>query len=610
MGTDALQLVVVVLHSAGWDARAIDGFCHGMTEVVNHVEQRLRKNHPTIEVQTKFVNSEEACNVQEWQSGCTIAVLDASGIDRDLALCAGRLQGARVPLILVGDADSQSVVDRLNWGFSSSVLYRSMAELFQSGSTFEAELFRAIPGARIREELIYRFWFPRGTSTIWVVCPQDHNPSEYADRSNPDYTYLDNLGDQDALLELMVFLSRHYPRATIQHFNSGDLPDGHTSGNLVVLGGPGSSEIGNSVCAEMMEAIKSRVSYSEDCEQMTVITDQGKPMKLRAEYHSDKPSGAVAHRRIRKDVGYFARFPNPLNGESTVILVNGIHTTGVLGAAKVFSERSEALSNFHTVLRAGESPAGFECYFKVPVLSGNVRVPLVEVGHVFRTSSNANDSATRQEQSLFAREAGNRNSVRILFIAGDRGGTQLNQIQMPKEFHAIQQALRASEHRSSISLTDPILAATRERLAQAYVHRPKVVHFAGHGDERSLSIIEDHHVLANEMNLNSEEFGNMLKAIEEEVVLCVLNACDSKELARDLKDAGVVEHAIGWSNEVSDSTAIKFSAALYRALGDGRTVRDAFDISRSACDPHEVPELFSRKGAPEVPLVESGEKDR
>ena len=56
------------------------------------------------------------------------------------------------------------------------------------------------------------------------MCPQDHTPSEYADRSSLDYTYLDNLGDQDALLELMVFLSRHYPNATIRHFNSGDLP--------------------------------------------------------------------------------------------------------------------------------------------------------------------------------------------------------------------------------------------------------------------------------------------------------------------------------------------------------------------------------------------------
>ena len=72
---------------------------------------------------------------------------------------------------------------------------------------------------RIHEELVYQFWFSRETSTIWVVCPQIHEPSEFADRSSPDHTYLDNLGDTDALLEVMVFLSQYYPNATIECFS-------------------------------------------------------------------------------------------------------------------------------------------------------------------------------------------------------------------------------------------------------------------------------------------------------------------------------------------------------------------------------------------------------
>ena len=608
VGAEALQLVVGVVYSAGWDGRAVDEFRHGVMEAVMCVEQRLKERHPTAKVEAKFVNSEEARSVQEWRSGCTVAVFEVSSIDRNLALCTGRLQGARVPVILVGHADSEFVVEQLNWGTSDLVQYRSMSELFQPGSTFQSEVLRAIPEARIQEELIFQFWFPRGTSTIWVVCPQDHNPSEYADRSSPDYTYLDNLGDQDALLELMVFLSRHYPNATIQHFNSGDLPDGHTSGNLVVLGGPGSSDIGNSVCAEMMDAIRSRVTYSEDCERMTVMTQQDHLLELCAEYHGGTPSGAAVHRRIREDIGYFGRFPNPLNTASKVILVNGIHTTGVLGAARAFSDRREALPNFHTVLMREESSDSFECYFKVPVLSGNVRVPLVEAGQVFQIPSATSDLLPSQEQALPPTGPGGRNSVTILFIAGDRGGSHLNQIQMPNEYHAIQEALRASKHRSSISLSSPILAATRQRLAQAYIHHPKIVHFAGHGNERSLSIIEDHSVLANEVDLSSEEFCGVLRTIEEEVVLCVLNACESKKVAQGLVDAGVVKYAVGWPLKVSDSTAITFSRALYGALGDGRTVRDAFDIARNACGGHGVPELLATKVAPEGPLVGGEER--
>ena len=607
-GTDALQLVVVTVHAAGWDERAVYGFRHGVTEVVKRVEQRLKENHPAVAVQTTFLNSEEASEEREWQSVCAVAVLDVSESDEKLALCAGRLQGARVPVIFVGDTESESNAKRLNWGSSGSVLYRSVDELFQPDSAFETEIFQAIPEARIQEELIFRFWFPRRTSTIWVVCPQDHDPSEYANRLSPDYTYLDNLGDQDALLELMVFLSRYYPNATIEHFHSGNLPTGHTNDNLVVLGGPGStSDIGNSVCKEMMEAVHSRVSYSDDCERIKIVMGEDAPLELRAEYHNGPGSGATGQQRIREDIGYFARFPNPLNKESTAVLVNGIHTTGVLGAARAFSGRRDALPNFHTVLRMGASSTGFECYFKVPVLSGEVRVPSVGIDQIFHVLSNVSDPLPSQEQPTS--EADSRNSVKILFIAGDRGGSQLNQLQMPKEYHAIQEALRASKYRDLISLGNPILAATRDRLAHAYRHRPKIVHFAGHGNERSLSIIEDHHLLANETALSAEEFREVLKTIEEDVMLCVLNACESEELARDLVDAGVVEYAIGWPSEVPDSTAITLSRSLYGALGDGRTMSDAFDIAKVACGPREVRVLISGENAPSGLLVGGREED-
>ena len=608
-GIEALQIVVVAVHAAGWDKRAADGFRYGVTEVVKRVEQRLRAKHPAVEVQTKFLNSEQANDVLEWRSVCAVAVLDASEIDEKLSLHAGRLQGARVPVIFVGDMESEDIARRLNWGISDPVLYRSMDELFLPESRFEIEICRAVPEGRIQEELIFRFWFPRETSTIWVVCPQDHDPSEYADRSSPDYTYLDNLGDQDALFELMVFLSRHYPNATIEHFNSGDLPEGHTSGNLVVVGGPGStSDIGNSVCTEMMEAINSRVSYADDCEQMTVALEAGEELILGAEYRDGPDNGTATPRQILEDIGYFARFPNPLNKESTVILVNGIHTRGVLGAARAFSERRDALPNFHTVLVAGANSNGFECYFKVRVLSRNVQVPSVGTEQVFRVPSIVSPKPMSQER--LASEPTNRNSVTILFIAGDRGGSYLDQIQMPTEYHAIQEALRASEHRDLISLGPPILAATRERLAQAYRNAPKIVHFVGHGSERSLSIIEDHHLSANMTALGEAEFSTVLRTVKERVILCVLNACESEGLARGLASDGVVEYAVGWSDKVSDSTAITFSRTLYGALGDGRTMRDAFDIAKVACGPHEVPVLVIRETAAAGPLVGGGKEDQ
>ena len=119
--------------------------------------------------------------------------------------------------------------------------------------------------SRVPRKMIQSLWFPLGIDSIWVVCPQIHDPGEFADRRNPDFTYLDNLGDTDSLLELMIFLARNYPNARIEKFSSSDLPIGHTKGKLVVIGGPGTPDsISNAVCQQMMQSAGSRVSYTED----------------------------------------------------------------------------------------------------------------------------------------------------------------------------------------------------------------------------------------------------------------------------------------------------------------------------------------------------------
>ena len=237
----------------------------------------------------------------------------------------------------------------------------------------------------------------------------------------------------------------------------------------------------------MMEAVHSRVTYSSDCERMTVAPNGGLPVELSADYRPES-GGSGEQGKMREDVGYFARFPNPVNEECNVVLVNGIHTTGVLGAARAFTERREALKNFHAVHGSGAGTTAFECHFRVCVVNGHVQVPIVASSDIFslaRSERSAQGTPLVEEREASAGQG--RRSVTVLFIAGDRGGSRLDQIQTPNEYHAIQEALRASKHRDAVSLSGPILAATRERLAMAYRYRPQVVHFAGHGNDRSPS---------------------------------------------------------------------------------------------------------------------------
>ncbi len=588
-----LRLDVVAAYGTAWSRERVDRFCTGASAIVQRVEHSIRAEHPCVQLRPRCVSSEQAAALEREGITCAVAVLDVTDCDMRLVLFAGQLQGAGVPYIIVGRADSVEAALRIGLSSPNLVAYESMDQLFQADSVLQQELLRAVPNARIHEELVYRLWFPRETSTIWVVCPQIHEPGEFANRSSPDYTYLDNLGDTDALLEVMVFLSQYYPHATIERFSSKDLPEGHTSSNLVVIGGPGSAEISNEICREMMSATSSHVAYSSDCEQMTVTKAARETVGLRAEYRTNGQSaGHQTPLGLRTDWGYFARFKNPLNENATVVLINGIHTAGVLGAARAFSERREALRNFHTALASAVSTTSFECHFEVPVLNGQVKVPVVDPCDIL-TLGRAEQVAAGTPVTALPRTpvAEGRSSVRVLFIAGDRGGPQDSQLQIPKEYHAIQSALRACEHRDVIALANPILGATHERLAEAYRERPAVVHFAGHGNARSLSIIEDRGLLANETPLDADQLCDMLQTMQERVRLCVLNACVSEELAQRLVDAGAVDYAIGWPVTVSDSAAIAFSRALYGALGDGRSIGDAVTLARLACGKEYQPVL-------------------
>jgi hypothetical protein len=217
---------------------------------------------------------------------------------------------------------------------------------------------------------VRRLWFPEGTPVINVIGPPSQTKTLFSEVQSPNYVYLDRLGDKDAMLEILILLSRLYPSAKIRKFMADDFQSSMLDENIVVVGGPGvPGEDGNSICKLINEKIGSAISYSEDCENM-VLSD-GKI--LASEYDRNQ--------RVTTDYGYFSRIQNPLNPRSIVILVHGIHTYGVLGSARAFSDQDLALKNVQKILdEMGLNPY-FESWFRVEVFSGVVKIPEVSNFH-------------------------------------------------------------------------------------------------------------------------------------------------------------------------------------------------------------------------------------
>ena len=85
-------------------------------------------------------------------------------------------------------------------------------------------------------------------------------------------------------------------------------------------------------------------------------------------------------------------------------------------------------------------------------------------------------------------------------------------------------------------------------------------------------------------------------------VWCLLNACFTKAQARSISE--VVNYSIGTGRGIGDKVGVAFAGAFYRALGFGRSVRDAFESAQAELALTKIPrsrgiELFVREGISE-----------
>lgn len=129
-------------------------------------------------------------------------------------------------------------------------------------------------------------------------------------------------------------------------------------------------------------------------------------------------------------------------------------------------------------------------------------------------------------------------------------------------------------------------------------HEPHVIHFSGHGSNAEEIILNDGRGLPQPVS--KKALVNLFKTFKGNIRMVLLNACYSQPQAE-----GIVEHvpcAIGMSNSIGDRAAISFAASFYRAIGFGRTVKEAFDQGVAALmlegiDEESIPTLLTRPDA-------------
>jgi len=161
--------------------------------------------------------------------------------------------------------------------------------------------------------------------------------------------------------------------------------------------------------------------------------------------------------------------------------------------------------------------------------------------------------------------------IKILFVSANPAGTQ--QLKLDEEAREIEAKIRAAEHRDSLELITKWAVRPDDLLQSLNQHRPHIAHFSGHGSPTEEIVLLDK--LGKPKPVSKEALVHLFRALKDNIRVVVLNACFSEPQAEAI--TGEIDCAIGMMREIGDDAAITFAASFYRAIGFGRSIKEAFD---------------------------------
>jgi hypothetical protein len=184
---------------------------------------------------------------------------------------------------------------------------------------------------------------------------------------------------------------------------------------------------------------------------------------------------------------------------------------------------------------------------------------------------------------------------KILFFAANPTATL--RLSLDEEVRAITQKIRAARFRDTIDLITAWAVRPDDLLQYLNEHDPTIIHFSGHGGGMTGLVMQGDS--GSPILVEARALRELFKSLKSKVRLVVLNACDSLVQAKAI--AKEIDCVIGMRVSIGDEAARVFAASLYRAIGFGRSIKEAFDQGKVALRLDGIPEadtpvLISRMG--------------
>jgi CHAT domain len=187
------------------------------------------------------------------------------------------------------------------------------------------------------------------------------------------------------------------------------------------------------------------------------------------------------------------------------------------------------------------------------------------------------------------------NKIRILFLSANPWTT--SRILVDEEAREIFERIQEGPYRDEFELHNhaAIRPSDLQRLLLKY--EPQVVHFSGHGTKRERIILGGTH--GRGKTVDQQGLADVFALYNNHVRLVLLNACFTKGQARSISKS--VDYSIGTTRPIGDKVGVAFAGAFYRALGFGKSVKEAFASARAELALTKMPrsrgfELFVKRG--------------
>src|SRR5215213_3306807 len=185
--------------------------------------------------------------------------------------------------------------------------------------------------------------------------------------------------------------------------------------------------------------------------------------------------------------------------------------------------------------------------------------------------------------------------TRILFLSANPWTT--SRILVDEEAREIFERIQEGPCRDGFELHKHTATRAIDLQRLLLLHRPHIVHFSGHGSKKHKLIFGG--APGRGKTIDHQGLVNVLALYSRHLRLVLLNACFTKTQARSIAD--VIDYSVGTGKGIGDKGSVAFAGAFYRALGFGKSIREAFNSAKAELVLTKMPrtqgiELFVRNG--------------